>query len=237
MTHQPPINPPEVEALYPENSSPEDRIKRKSALDSYGHSPLILTGGLRQTLMQHFADPDQIILPSVREFLEREGAWSAEETTGIVIEALSRWRPELTEGRPAIIIKEGEWQWKREGIGDSLGEEWQDGTAHFAGFWSGTHTMFALGNEGAETQLLASEIAKTLLWYQATIAKAFCLDRFVVVSLGALAALKESRETFVVPINVAYVLTESWYTRLDAPRLKRIVFRASDFIGYGGPSS
>jgi hypothetical protein len=233
VTHQP-TNPAEIEALYPEGSAPEIRIERQSALCSYGHSQIVLSGGIRQVLMQHFADSDQIILPTVRAFLEREGVWSADETTGIVIEALSRWRPELTEARPAIIIKEGEWQWKREGIGDFLGAEYQDGTHHYAGYWSGTHTMFALGNESAETQLLASEIAKTLLWYQSTIAEAFDLDRFIVVSIGALAALKESRETFVVPVNVAYVLTESWYTRPDAPRLKRIQFKASEFIGYGG---
>jgi hypothetical protein len=189
---------------------------------------------LRQILLQHFVDPTQIILPNLRRYLETNGAWNQGVTSGVYIEAIARWRPELMEARPAIVIKEGAWQWKRMGIGNVWSADWVTGREEFSGQWSGTHTLFCVAKQGAETQGLATEVAKTLLWYGREITTAFDLQFFTVVGIGALAALKESTEHYVVPVDVAYLVPESWYLEQEAPRLKRIVFRASDFIGYGG---
>lgn len=227
-------NPQEVEDLYPPDATPEVRFVHHSSLCSFGHSQLTMSGILRQVLLQHFVDPDQIISASLRRSLEHNGAWREGTNTGIYIESLARWRPELTESRPAIVLKEGDWEWKRLGIGDHMGTDSLTGQQDFGGCWAGTHTLFVLGNEGAETQILAWEVSKTLLWYARQIARDFDLRRFVPVSTGALAALKESTENYVVPVNVAYVVDETWWIQEDSPRLKRIVFRASDLEAAGG---
>lgn len=227
-------NSAEIEGLYPAGSLLQDRVKVLSSLCSYGHNPLVVTGMLRQILLQHFVDPDEIIIASVRRYLEENGAWKAGVDTGIYVEALSKWRPELTESRPAILIKEGVWQWKRMGIGNAYDSSVESGREEFLGFWAGTHTVFVVAKQGAETLALATEVAKVLLWYGREISSAFDLQYFTLVSRGALAALKESTENYVVPIDVAYLAPESWYLEQEAPRLKRIIFRASEFIGYGG---
>jgi len=226
-------NPREIVIRYPSGSTPEDRFAAQSALCSNGHSQLVVSGLLRQILLQHFADADNIINPTLRRYLEQNGVWRADERTGLYIESVGRWRPELTEARPGIVIKEGAWTWQRMGIGDQMGADWRDGRLEFGGYWRGTHTMFALGNEGAETQILASEIAKLMLWYGPIILDAFDLHRFVIVSIGELSALKESTENYVVPVTVAYMVSETWYLQEDAPRLKRIVFTTDDQVGYG----
>jgi hypothetical protein len=225
-----PPNPPEIEALYPSGSSPDDRRKKLSALCSYGQSPLVMTGALRQVLAQHFSDVRNILNSSLRARLTRDGVWSDGTDTGIVIESLTRWRPELTEARPGLILKSGVWQWQRMGIGDITGEDYRSGELTFGGYWQGSHTIFALAKEGAEAQILAIEVAKCLLWFGSEILEQLELQRFVPVSIGEVAALKESREHYVVPVVVAYVVPEFWKLQPDAPRTKRIVFRTSQTL-------
>lgn len=232
---QGPPNPDDIEALYPEGSEPQLRIDTLSALCSYGMTPLVMTGAIRQFLIQRFSDARNILNSSLRERMEREGVWREDANTGavnsgIVIESLHRWTPELTEARPGLIIKEGAWTWKRFGIGDKTGVDARSGRKYFAGYWEGSHVVFALNREGAEAQILATEAMKSMLWFEEEIAKQFELQRFVPVSIGEVAALKESREHYVVPIVVAYVVPEAWYIQQEAPRLKRIVFKAKDVL-------
>ena len=224
-------NPTSVMALFPDGSSPEERMQKLSALCSFGHTQLVMTGAIRQILMQHFVDPQNVLSASLRAYLEREGAWTADTDTGLMIESIDKWRPELTEARPAVVIKEGDWDWMRMGIGDYTGVDPRDGTQFFAGYWKGTHTIFALGNKGAETRILASEIAKLLLWFQRVILDQLGLHRFIVVKIGALHALKEATENYVVPVVVAYVAEELWSIQVEAPRLKHIVFDPDAIAG------
>jgi hypothetical protein len=190
----------------------------------------MLTGIIRQILLQHFVSIDQIANAHLRDYLEREGVWSSGPDSGIYIESIARWRPELTEARPAIVIKEGDWKWRRVGIGDNYGLDVRSGAEYYAGLWNGSHTIFAIGNEGAETQILAEEVARLLTWYGPIITDQMNLHRWMVIKIGALNALKESTENYIVPIDVVYVASEAWSLQPDAPRLKRIVFDANELL-------
>ena len=227
---QGPLNPDEIADLYPTGSATEYRVNTLSALCSYGVTPLVMTGALRQVLIQRFSDARNILNASVRERIERDGVWREGSNTGIVIESLHRWRPELTESRPALIIKEGAWNWRRVGIGDQTGEDYRSGRRYFGGYWEGSHVVFALLREGAEVQALATEAMKCFLWFEEEIQTQLELQRFIPVSIGEVAALKESREHYVVPITLAYTVPEFWYIQPDAPRTKQIVWRASEVL-------
>jgi hypothetical protein len=228
----PGANPAEVEACYPVGSAPEVRIQKISALGSFGETPLLMTGALRQLLLQHFVDPDNVMSASLRAYLEREGAWAAETPSGIYIESIARWRPELTEARPALVIKEGDWQQDRMGIGARAGFEERTGAHLYGTFWNGAHTLFALGGEGAETQILAAEVAKLLVYFSEVIADQLDLHRFQVTAIGGLAALAESTENYVVPVSVGYAAEDRWAVQLEAPRLKRVVFSAEAILDH-----
>jgi len=185
---------------------------------------------MRQILMQHYCDPDHVEDVRLREYLEENGAWTPGTDTGLYIESLARWRPELTEMRPAIVIKEGDWTWRRVGIGEQAGIDGRTGMMRYAGLWNGSHTLFALGGEGAETQTLAVETAKILLYLSQLIVDELGLHRFMPVKIGTLQPLKESTENYVVPVSFAYVAEESWTIQPDAPRLKRIVFDVDELL-------
>jgi len=192
----------------------------------------MVTGTLRQILMQHYADPDHVEDAVLRDYLEENGAWTPGTDTGLYIESLARWRPELTEMRPAIVLKEGDWSWRRVGIGDYAGADYRSGAESYSGLWTGSHVVFALGGEGAETQNLAYETAKVLTYLSPLIVDELGLHRFVPVKIGALQALKESTENYVVPVSFAYVAEESWSLQPDAPRLKRIVFDVNEMLNW-----
>lgn len=190
-----------------------------------------MSGALRQLLVQHFSDARNILNSTLRARVEREGVWREDTNTGILIESIHRWRPELTDSRPGLIIKEGAWNWRRVGIGDMKGEDYRSGRQFFGGYWNGSHTVFALADEGAEAQILAVEAMKCMLWFEQEICTQFELQRFIPVSIGEVSALRESRESYVVPIVVAYVVPEFWYIQPDAPRTKNIIWRASETLG------
>jgi len=222
-------NPPEVEALYPSGSTPQPRFDRASALCSIGSTPLILTGALRQLFLQHFADPQNLISATLREYLTTEGVWQ-ENGSSLLVEAITRFDVSHLGTRPALIIKDNAWQWQRVVIGNLAAYDAMTGTHYYAGLWTGSHTVFVISQQAAETQQIAVEVMRLLLYYGAQLQEDFNLQRFQVMEVGALSALKESREHYVVPVTVQYVAPESWYTEQEAPRLKKIVFKASEML-------
>jgi len=227
----PPDNPPEVDAIYPSGHAPEKRLAGISSLCSYGMSKLVMTGALRQFFCQYFSDTQSILNASLRARLQREGTWQADPTqSGIVIESLFKWDQRLTEKRPAILIKSGEWTWSRIGIGDQAGEDWQTGQSQFYGCWSGSHVLFCIMQEPGEAEILATEVYKALLLYASELSNVLNLARLLPISCGEVAQLKESQEHFVVPVGVAYMVQEAWSITPEAPRLKRITFATSALL-------
>ena len=78
----------------------EIRVDRVSSICSLGMRPLLMTGFLRQNLMEHFAEKDQIEDGSLKDYL-----WKSSADSSILIESITRWKPNEAAARPALIIK------------------------------------------------------------------------------------------------------------------------------------
>ncbi len=232
MTDAP--NPPEVEALFPEGSQPEPRLRTVSSLCSTATRPHALTGFLKQLLTAHFADPDNIEDPMIRQQLLDAGAWkpseNGEHVSGILIESITKWQPNDSGKRPAIVIKRNSWSWDRRYPGDCVGEEYQEGEDLFSGFWMGSHTLFALAQAGGEAELLGTEVSRFVLHYGKIVVEQMDLHNFALVQVDTLHELREANEGYAVPVTVAYAAEENWKLQPYAPRLKRIKFRASELL-------
>jgi len=226
-----PDNPVETTALYPPGTEPDSRVSSVAAACHYGVTQTVMTGALRHILGIHFSDPENIISASVRGRIEKDGVWQASgPSKGIIIESLHRWTPEFAEQRPAVILKENDWEWSRVAIGDRAGTDVRTGREYFSGLWTGSHTIFALANEAAEAQTIGWEVLNCLKMQQHEIAGQLNLQRFMPVSIGGVAAMQESSEHYLVPIVVGYVVPYSWSMQPEAPRLKRIQWRLSDVL-------
>lgn len=207
-----------------EAANPEPRKVDLSALCSTGMRPQVMAGFLIQHLRTHFATANNIETPGLRDYL-----WAPENAGKLVIESVTRWKPELTEKRPAIVVKRGPWQIARRGINDQhLGNTPLDGHDRHSVFMRGSHTLFCIAGEGAETEQLATEVYRELNGFAPIIRQWLNLHRFVLAHVGELSLLKEATDNFVVPVSVAYVFEESTTLRSDAPALKRIQISVRD---------
>jgi hypothetical protein len=233
-----PQNPETVEAQFPSGSTPENRVDNVSALCSYGMRPHVMTGLLRQLLLGHFADPENIDDARVRQQLADLNAWRPEEedetvtTSGILIESITRWAPNTADKRPAIIIKRNTWQWSKVVIGDKAAQNIYTGKESYFGFWQGSHTIYCMAGTGAETEFLATEVVKFLILFSPLIRTQMELKKFYVSEVGGVGEVQEVVQGYAVPVTVAYVAEENWSIQPYAPRLKRIVFKASDLLSY-----
>jgi hypothetical protein len=177
-----------------------------------------MTGVLRDILMRHFVGGN-VEEPDLRQLV-----WRAGETTDILIESVHRWRPELTEHRPAILIKRNTLQNQRRGIGDMQQGNLPDqfGHEHYATFWVGSHTLFCVGGSGAQAELLATEVQRHLTEFARPFAFSLGIHRFQVTQIGAVAELEEAKENWVVPVTVGYGYDERWKLIEQAPRLHNV---------------
>lgn len=229
-------NPPEILAQFPEGSQPENRINSINALCSYGMRPYVMTGLLRQLLLGHFADVNNIEDPRLRRQLETIGTWQPADNGlnagGILIESITRWQPATTDKRPGILLRRNDWEWQRLGIGDKLSTNVYEGSTQHSGLWAGSHTVFCLTPHGGEVELLGVEVMKFLHHFAPWIRKQMNLMRFFVSKIGAVGEVKETNQGYAVPVTVSYMAEESWELQPYAPRLKRIVLKTTDLLSY-----
>ena len=186
--------------------------------------PHLMTGFFREWFINHFVNADNIEAKELRGKL-----WRALPNTDIVIESISQWRPDLTQKRLAIIIKRNDWQVHRISIDDRLHDSISlTGVREHSTLISGSHTFFCLAGKGTEAEILAAEVYREMMQFGPVIRNELGLKKFVLVSVGSLFELEESKENYGVPVTVSYVADENWRIIQQAPVLKRIVL--SKFI-------
>jgi len=224
----------DVNDTCPPIGNPENRVERISSLCDYGMRPHVVTGLLRQLLIGHFADPSNIEDAQLRNKFKETGGWRGDENglndSGILIESITRWTPNSSNKRPAILIKRNTWEWQKIGIGDRSGINAYEGTHSYTGLWQGSHSLYCIAAWGLETELLATEVVRFLLHFSPWIREQMDFKRFGITAVGGIGEVQEVVQGFAVPVTVAYVAEESWALQPAAPRLKRIVLKASDLF-------
>jgi hypothetical protein len=198
---------------------PQVVVDNVSSVCSLGMRPHLMTGFLRQHLIAHFSQPDQIEHPNLREYL-----WRAEiERSKILIESLTQWKPENAGTRPAILIRRNAWQNQRMGIGDYLqGATVIEGHDRYSTLMQGSHTIFCLTTTPGECETLAAEVYRELLQFGPVIRETLSLMRFVLTEVGQMKPVLEAREHYATPVTVSYAHTEDWIIRRHAPVLDHI---------------
>ena len=205
----------------PANPGPELRIEHFSSPQSFGLTPILMTGFLIQWLGDHFSRRQNLEQPELRDIL-----WRADTRNGILIASITDWKPAAVENRPAIIIKRNAWQPERIAIGDRLTTS-VDGYEHYCMLMRGSHTIFCLAGEGGEVEVLGAEVFRELLEFGSVIRRTLCLKRFSVSELGAVNELQEATENYAVPVTVAYASDLTWSIQQDVPKLKRFILSAN----------
>ena len=150
--------------------------------------------------------------------------------SGLLIESITRWTPNSADKRPAILIKRNGWKWLPLGIGDKAGGNIFEGSTAYTGLWEGSHVIYCLALTGVETELLTMEVVKFLAHFAPWIREQMNFKRFMITEVGGIGEVQEAVQGYGVPVTVAYVAEESWALQPAAPRLKRIVLKASELF-------
>ena len=190
-----------------------------SSLCSLIPNGLLLTGIFRDILSRHFIDAGRIEDPDLRHLIWKEGV-----QTGILIESAHRWLATNVEQTPAIVVKRNSTSRVFRGIGDRRQGQPVDneGNPHYLGLWVGSHTLFCIGGNGPQAELLAHEVARHLGWFAPVIRDSLRLKRLQVLQIGAVSILEENQQNFVTPVTIGYGYEEAWIIRQNAPRLRNI---------------
>jgi len=199
-------------------SDPSPAFDTGNNLCALGMMPHVVTGFLRDWLTNRFADANNIETEVLRGLL-----WKATQPTGILIESITRWKPEATEKRPAIIIKRGNWTSSRLVLNDSVGTvDSYLGSQRYGRLMAGSHTLFCISNSGVQSEIIAGEVFKDLNTYGLVIANILNLVKFEAVELGELFQLEEAKENYAAPIVIQYTGQEVWTVAQQGPILKRV---------------
>ncbi len=183
----------------------------------------IMTGLFCDLIRRHFATESNIPTADLRNLI-----WKKTDQTGILIEPAYKWRPELTQKRPAVLVKPNALVNKKMGLGNlrQLPFVDQAGNKRFITYWIGSHTLFCIAGNGTKVELLANEVRAELSQFSEVIRSTLNLKQFGVIEVGAISILEEAQENLVVPVTVGFAIEERWMVRKQAPRLNRISMKA-----------
>jgi hypothetical protein len=176
----------------------------------------MILGLLRDFLIRHFSTPLNIEEPDLRQLI-----WREDERTGILIESIHRWRGDLVEKRPAIILKANARQNVRIAIGDISGPNGQ-GQMQYETFWVGSHSLFCIHGSGASGEILATEVQRELTQFSPLIRQYLGLANFQVTEVGASAEIEEAKDSYVSPITVGWTYSEKWQLNLESRMLGKV---------------
>ena len=189
-----------------------------SSLCERGWQPLLITGLLRDVLARHFTEETQIESPDLRQYL-----WREDERSGILIESVYRWRGDVVEKRPAILVKRNAYTILEYAINNFIGITGRDTQVQEQGiFWVGSHSLFCLHGTGASVELLATEVQRFLTAFAQVFRKDLGLAKFAVTEVGAISEVEEAREHYVVPITVGWAFQEKWGLRYESLPTRRM---------------
>jgi hypothetical protein len=180
-----------------------------------GLQPIMLTGFFRDLLIRHF-QPENIQSRDLANYI-----WRNDMTTGILIESIHRWRGDLAEKRPAILIKRNQYSNTRMTVGDQAGQDAQ-GNMQYVTWWTGSHTLFCIHASGASAEVLATEVQREITQFAPVILQTLGLFRLVVTDVGAISEIEEAKESFVIPVNVTWAYQEFWTIKQEALRLRSV---------------
>jgi len=215
----------------------------ESSICSTRHPANVITGVLIRLLQEHFANPENMEYNGLNEFADLECMraktqlqgyiWDSDNTkTSIQIQPVWLYNTQDIERRPGLYVKRNGQRPQRIAIDDggmaansrrdAQGNVVEVRGQYYSQMVIGSHTVFAVGQSGAEAELLGQEVFNHLMMFGPLIRRDMSLHRFQIQEAGEIGLLAEFGEHFVVPIVAGYAFAWSWRLKQVAPWLKSL---------------
>lgn len=200
-------------------------------LCQHNWQPILITGFFRDFLIRQWSNANNILMPELKQYL-----WKEQPDSGILIETVHRFRGDIVEKRPAIMIKRNSFRnlamgfaHQMQGEGVTAYKNEKGAIQRYATQFVGSHTLFCIHQTGASTEILATEVQNQLLEFSPIIRQKLKLRQFNVTEVGAIQELEESTENYVVPITLSWAYEHTWELRQESLPLQAVSI--SNFLG------
>jgi hypothetical protein len=221
-------------------------LQGASSICTTQHPANVLTGIFNQILRHHFSDPDRLEYNGKNEFTdathdtakkELEGyVWHPDNTqTKIQIESVWDINLQDIQRRPGMYVKRNALQPRKIAINhgfsaggtkDAEGRLLRIEGDYHSVLVQGSHTLFAVGQAGAEAELLGQEVFELMLQFGPLLRSEMHFQSFETVECGEVSVLEEATTHFAVPIVVGYAYPRTWRIEKVAPWLKAVAVDA-----------
>lgn len=204
------------------DTSPDDRTDPYNAF-LFDRNPYHVMGGLTRSLRDHFMSADNILVDSLKEYI-----WTPDpETTHLQIDVVHKLNLKDTQRRPALMVERGEVNFDFPAMGGAH-------TPHFDedGYFRGqaftalvkmSLDVRAIGQSGAEAELLLWEAATHLMLFRGALKERMRLGMFNVKGTGKVEPLKENKDLYSGVVSLVCGYSMDWNLNVDGPVLKRIM--------------
>ena len=208
---------------------PFHRLAGNELICQLRKTPTVLYGIFTELVQQFWSGPVEEKLfgtPDVR--------WDRDPNkTSIWIDTELRWEATHPEFRPAIYVKLAPIQYGTI-TGSTTGlvrRDIQEAEYHYARTGSGQVSFVHIGATAGEACSLADATLDYLDAFSPTITDDFCFNWFKLAAREPLHAMgKDSNEKYGSVVTYDFRFTDSWSLKLETPKLKRLVVRASEAV-------
>jgi hypothetical protein len=176
-------------------------------VDRLRKTPLVVSGILVQLLRYYLAENSVQFRPgtsSATENLTRDDA--------LLVTTHDNFDLNITQVRPAVIIKRLAMQYRRLVMNDQLTRAKDGSTNAKVMLVSGGYQLLCLSKNSGEVERLAEEVSEVLISFKEEIRQDFNFTRFDFADIGETGIIEESEEVFAIPCAVLIEFTESWET-------------------------
>ncbi len=176
---------------------------KTSSLCNIYYTPRLITGMVIDTLRQHYADNELIEEKNLKDAIFKNN-----DSTDILIQEVSDWRPQNTQKRPAIIVARGRIEKSKEkrSIGNRLHLE----PDTFAAVFTGSLDLFCIANTGAQAELLATDVYKNLLYFSSFYKSTLNLAWWDLDYIEKISKIEEAQEHYCVPVRMDFGYYDIW---------------------------
>jgi len=179
-------------------------------ISSRGINRQDITGLLVRLLTSYFSNPENIKYNEIKQRV-----WKPGDDTGILIESVGRFRPELAEKRPAILVRPGEWKKIIQGLQSELiSTDTYQPNKRYILVIQGSHNIIVVSKNPAETEILSDEVFKFLDLLKIVAPATTPIDFLRVLGISELKPLAEQRTHYYSVIPLVYNISQTYNVSL-----------------------
>ncbi|MEM3062001.1 MAG: hypothetical protein QW303_00455 [Nitrososphaerota archaeon] len=213
-------------------ATPIDILDREY-IRRYPLRPGVMTAIFVNILKHFFAHPSYLSTPRFK--LHPNKQLDPDENSNVIIASVAAFLPELSDKRPAVLVRRLEWAVNQLGVGDGrINTSNTEHSRYLIGI-TGGHSIICLSREMGEVEALVEEVMNCFIYFKPALRKMLNLNKLQLTVVDRVSGFKSNRDYFLCPLVVKYTWTESWTTEPHMNEVYDVIKTAIEDRGWPPP--